>query len=78
MTKIVKSEVKTPSRERYQIVFSDDCEDIIRKLLTKDKAERLGSKGGYEEVLAHPFFNGLDKTKMLNKEYTGHFKPNLN
>ena len=38
----------------------------------------LTSPPHYEEVLAHPFFNGLDKNKMLAKEYTTHFKPNLN
>lgn len=30
-----------------------------------------------DEVLAHPFFKGVDKEKLLNKEIEPPFKPNI-
>ena len=50
---------------RGMIDFSDaDCSDealdLIRKLLVQQPAERLGAKGGVDEILAHPWFKGLD------------------
>lgn len=41
-------------------MYTDQLEDIIRKLLTKDKRMRLGAKGGYQEVLKHEWFKGID------------------
>lgn len=36
--------------------MSDECKDLITKLLEKDPANRLGTNGGIEEILAHPWF----------------------
>jgi len=57
--------------------MSDDCKDLISKLLEKDPANRLGSKGGLEEILAHPWFNSLDMTKLVEKQLESPFRPKL-
>ncbi|MQL90383.1 hypothetical protein Taro_022961 [Colocasia esculenta] len=36
-----------------------DLTDLVEGLLAKDPARRLGSRGGAEEVKAHPFFRGV-------------------
>lgn len=36
--------------------------------MQKDKAQRLGSKGGADEVINHPWFEGLDWEAIKNKE----------
>lgn len=33
--------------------------DLVRRLLKYDPKERLGVKGGYDEIKSHPFFNGV-------------------
>jgi serine/threonine protein kinase len=43
-----------------KVKVTDDAKDFISKLLTKDPKKRLGSSGESTEVLAHPWFNGLD------------------
>lgn len=39
------------------------------RLLVKDPAKRLGTKGGSQEIMRHPFFEGLEFDKMR------HLKP---
>ena len=47
-------------------------------MLIKDKSKRLGSsKADFEDVKAHPFFNGIDFTKLENRELEPPFKPNI-
>jgi hypothetical protein len=48
--------------------ISAEAKDILKKLLIKYPKERLGSKSDYEEVLAHPFFVGIDRKKLIAKE----------
>ena len=49
-----------PSKEQYDIQYSDELVDVIRELLMKQNFDRLGNNDGAEEVLAHPFFETLD------------------
>ena len=52
--------------------------DLITKLLAKTCSERLG--GGLQDgeaIKSHPFFNGVDWDKLLNKEYNAPFVPKL-
>jgi len=46
---------------------SEEAKDLISKLLEKDRKIRLGAKKDVEEILAHPFFNGLD-LKLLGSK----------
>jgi len=42
--------------------------DFILSLLEKDPSKRIGSKDGQnEDVLMHPFFNGIDMEAVFNK-----------
>ena len=49
-----------PDPERHKIFMSDDLKDLITKLLDRNPVTRLGSRGGINEVIAHPFFQGID------------------
>jgi serine/threonine protein kinase len=44
---------EVPFPEVIKPTFSDNAKDIIKALLCKDPANRLGVKGDAEEVLAH-------------------------
>lgn len=50
---------------------------ILSSFLEKDPANRLGSKGGFEEVKSHEFFNGINWDRLMNKEIEAPFKPRL-
>jgi serine/threonine protein kinase len=43
--------------------LSPECQDLLRKLLECDPAQRLGAKGS-QEVLGHPWFAGLDPANL--------------
>ena len=45
------------------------------QLLEKNPANRLGSRSGLEEVLAHPWFAELDHEKILDKRVEAPMKP---
>ena len=50
------------------IKCSPELKDLVEKLLVKDPSARLGSQGGYEEVLSHPWFpQGADRTAIENQ-----------
>ena len=64
--KIVSQDVQMPNQVR--IKHSDDCADIIRRLLTKDPDYRLGSTGGAAEVLYHPWFTDENADHYIDIE----------
>ena len=47
--------------------ISNDTKDFLIKLLKKNPEERLGSKG-YEQIIAHPFFNSVIVDKIITKK----------
>ena len=53
---ITKAELRFPKK----IIISDNAKDLLQKILIKDQDERLGSKSGFNEIKAHPFFKGFD------------------
>ena len=62
--------------------FPPDCKisaaakDLIQQLL-KDAPERIGTKGGVRQILAHPFFEGLNIDKLKNGQLSPPFHPDL-
>ena len=46
--------------------YSDEAADIIKKLLIKDKDQRLGVTSDAAEILAHPWFADLDLRALEN------------
>ena len=73
--RINQSKVKFPDRKVYQIDYSDEIVDLISKLLNKDPAQRLGSQGGVDEVIAHPFFSEIDVNALMNFQLEAPYKP---
>jgi hypothetical protein len=45
--------------------------------LDRDRQKRIGQNGDVEEVLAHPFFKGIDLKKLQNMEVPAPFLPNI-
>jgi serum/glucocorticoid-regulated kinase 2 len=45
--------------------------------LEKEPQNRLGSKNGLEEILAHPWFASLEIGKLVEKSIEAPFKPKL-
>lgn len=57
---IINSEISFPPPHKKQPqAVSNNCKNLIRRLLDKQEAKRLGSKAGASEVKAHPFFKSL-------------------
>ncbi|XP_048062244.1 protein kinase C, eta, b isoform X1 [Megalobrama amblycephala] len=64
----------------YSSWLSNEAEDILRGLLTRDPACRLGCMdrdGGEEAITAHPFFAGLDWEKLNRREIKPPFTPRI-
>jgi len=57
--------------------MSDECKDLISKLLDKDPAKRLGTSGGVDEILSHPFFASINLDELVEKKIEAPFKPKL-
>jgi len=74
---IRKKPVYFPDPQRHKIKMSEECKDFITKLLEKDPINRLGSKGGIEEVLAHPFLSTINFESLVDKQLEPPFKPKL-
>ena len=77
--KICETNVAFPNLEMHDIAMSKECKDFIFKCLKKDPAERLGAKNGLQDIIGHPWFNGIDIEKMTRKEIPmpREYKPEL-
>jgi protein kinase A len=57
---------------------SPEVKDLIKGLLEKEDAQRLGSlAGGEKDILKHGWFKDLDFTQVRNKEVKAPWIPNL-
>ncbi|BDA47694.1 probable phototropin-2 [Coccomyxa sp. Obi] len=45
---------------------SDECKDLIRQLLERDPAKRLGAHAGAEEIKSHPFYAEINWALLRN------------
>ena len=57
---IQQAPIRWPDAAKHGITVSDDAKDLITKLLDKERKTRLGANGDVDEILSHPFFNGID------------------
>lgn len=58
--------------------ISDECTDLLQKLFIPDPDKRIG--GGPtdgEEIMMHPWFEGVDWNLILNKKIKPPFRPRL-
>ncbi|MES1907733.1 MAG: hypothetical protein MHM6MM_000792 [Cercozoa sp. M6MM] len=61
---------------RFPPTLSDECKDLIIKLLNRDPDARLGSSAAdIEEIKAHPFFDCIDWDEMMAKTIEPVYKP---
>mmetsp|Transcript_9984 Transcript_9984/g.17383 ORF Transcript_9984/g.17383 Transcript_9984/m.17383 type:complete len:273 (-) Transcript_9984:315-1133(-) len=59
--------------------LSSDIRSLLRGLLTRDVARRIGSgDSGVNQIKTHPFFRGLDWAALQDKTLQPPFTPNLN
>lgn len=77
-SKIRNGKVVFPDRQQYRVDYSDELQDVILQLLQKDRTERLGSHGGMQQILQHPFFKGVERRSYETYQVTPPFQPKLN
>lgn len=70
---IKHAQLRFPSK--YKI--SADAQDLISKLLVRDQSQRLGSKGGLNEIRAHSFFKSINFELVLQKKLPAPFIPTI-
>ena len=75
MSKIKSARVVFPSRAHFNIEYSDTVVDLILKLLTKDKAQRLGATNDAAEILAHEWFADIDIPALESLQISAPFLP---
>lgn len=69
--------MRWPDPVKHGISVSDNAKDLISGLLVKDRTRRLGYSNDIQEVLAHPFFAGLDTDALLEHKIEAEFKPTV-
>ena len=74
---IKKKAVYFPDPHRHNIQMSDECKDFITKLLDKSANTRLGTQGGLDAILAHPWLDQIDSERILEKTIEAPTKPQL-
>lgn len=62
---------------RFPPHVSENARSLISEFLARDPQRRIGSKEDAKEIMRHPFFEGIDWTKLLNKEYKPPFNPGV-
>lgn len=73
---IKESKVNFPDPERHKIYVSPEAQDLILRLLDKNKATRLGFNG-IDEILAHPWFASINREKLMTKQMDPPYKPEI-
>ena len=71
--KIIKEDFKFPP----EVPVSDDCKDLIRKLLTKNPDHRLGTQKDAEMIKDHPWFSDMDFDMLCKYELIAPYIPTI-
>ena len=56
---------------------SPHSKDILKKLLQKDRHQRLGAKRDFDEIKEHPFFESINWEKLVKREIKPSFVPKV-
>ncbi|TPX69348.1 hypothetical protein SpCBS45565_g02581 [Spizellomyces sp. 'palustris'] len=74
------------TNEMYKKILSDElrfpdemssvAKDLLRQLLNRDPAKRLGANGA-DEIKRHPFFADINWSRLLARKYPPPFRPNV-
>lgn len=58
--------------------FSENANDLLRRLLRRDPKKRIGhGEDGAEEIMNHPFFDSVDWEKLASREATPPYVPKV-
>ena len=57
--------------------FSEECKDLITKLLIKYPPDRLGAINDAEEIKQHPWFKDFDFKKLVSNKLIAPFIPEI-
>ena len=58
--------------------LTDAAMDLLRGMLAKRPADRLGClAGGYRDVKQHPFFREVNFTKLVKKQIKAPWRPEI-
>jgi p70 ribosomal S6 kinase len=64
------------AKPKYPKFLSTNALNLLKGLLTRDPAKRLGSDAqGSAAIKAHPFFRGISWSKLEARELESKFKP---
>ena len=55
--------------------ISNQAKRFLVQLLQKDATKRLGSKGDFDQIKKHPWFDGIDWKKLYHKQIEPLYKP---
>lgn len=72
---VLQQQIST-AKPKFPKFLSSNALNLLKGLLTKDPAKRLGSgPNGSAAVRAHPFFNAINWTKLEARQLESKFKP---
>ena len=69
--KILNAKLQVPD------FVSDEAKDLIARLMDKNPKMRIGSVGGIEEVMRHPWLRDVDFEKLTEKKVKPPYVPDL-
>jgi serine/threonine protein kinase len=72
---IEQGTLRWPSQEKHGFEISPLAQDLISKLLDKDKMKRLGRDKDVDDVIGHPWFSTINLDDLLAKKLTPPFVP---
>ena len=67
--------IRWPTKDKHGFEVSLESQDLISKLLNKDKSQRLGRETGVDEIISHPWFAELNIEKLLAKQIEAPYIP---
>ncbi|CAK78829.1 unnamed protein product (macronuclear) [Paramecium tetraurelia] len=74
MFKLIKeAELRFPERPEV----SKEAKDFISRLLVRDRFARLGAKGDFQELIAHPWFKDINWEQLIQKKVPTPYKPRV-
>lgn len=69
--------IRWPEKQKHGIEVSNVAKDLIFRLLIKDRKHRLGQKNDVDEILQHPFFEGIDMNLLLERKIQPPYIPKI-
>ena len=69
--------LRWPTIAQHGFEISRESQDLISKLLAKDKNQRLGKVNDIADVMAHPWFSSIDVDQLFKKQIKAPIIPTL-